>query len=397
MAKTPVNGIVLSGGGARGAYEVGVLAGMIDVLGLRPGDPAPFQVYSGTSVGAINVSFLAANAHRGDLSIDDLVETWSNLNLETHLRLDLFGLTGFRDRLFRRRVAEKGRALIDPTALERVVQDHIPWEQLHRNVDAGHVHSLVVAALRVFDGQTTLFVETSPETEFRASRDPRRTAISSRINAANVLASASIPLIFPVRQVEGQWYCDGSLRSNTPIAPALRSGADRIMVVSLLHQDPERSTPPLNQPYPSPLVLLGKVLNALLLDPVTYDLQVLGRLNRILGVLDEALGPKSRAKVDAVTVDARGMPYRQVDTLIFSPSEDLGELAGQHLRDLDRSKQLGRLGGWLLRRAAREEASWELDLASYILFDGEYAQRLIEVGREDAHRRADEIRTFFSH
>ena len=90
------------------------------------------------------------------------------------------------------------------------------------------------------------------------------------------------------------------------------------------------------------------------------------------------------------------MPYRQVETLVFSPSEDLGEVAGQHLREEGYTDQLGRLGAWFLRRAAREQASWELDLASYILFDGRYAERLIEIGRADAHRRADEIRTFFA-
>ena len=258
MAADPISGIVLSGGGARGAYEVGVLAGVIDVLGLEASNTAPFQVYTGTSVGAINAAFLAANAHRGDLNIQDLVDTWSNLSLETHLRVDLFGLSGLKGRLFGRHRPDKGHALLDPGALERVVSDHIRWDRLHRNIDAGYVHALVVAALRVFDGQTTLFVETSPDTDFRSSRDPRRTAISTRINAENVLASASIPLIFPVRQVDGQWYCDGSLRSNTPIAPALRSGADRIMVISLLHDSPQRSAPAAGQSYPNPLVLLEK-------------------------------------------------------------------------------------------------------------------------------------------
>ena len=142
-------------------------------------------------------------------------------------------------------------------------------------------------------------------------------------------------------------------------------------------------------------MLLGKVLNALLLDPINYDLHVLRRLNRILGVLDDALGPKTRARVDDVTRDARGKPYTAIETLVFNPSADLGELAGLHLREQGPIDQLGRLGAWFLRRAAREEASWEVDLASYILFDGRYAERLIEVGRRDAHRRADEIRAFF--
>ena len=112
--------------------------------------------------------------------------------------------------------------------------------------------------------------------------------------------------------------------------------------------------------------------------------------------LDAALSSRERAAVDAVTMDTRGMPYRQIDTLVFSPSEDLGEVAGQHLRESDASHQLGRLASWFMKRAAKETASWELDLASYVLFDGAYAKKLIAIGRRDAHDRADQIRGFFA-
>ncbi len=392
--KENITGIVLSGGGARGAYEVGVVSGIIEVLALGPDDPPPFQVFSGSSVGAINASFLAANAHRNDLGVHLLERTWNHLTLHTHLRLDLFGLGRLKN-LFSRDESRSGQALIDPTALEEVVRHEIDWTQLRKNVDQGFVRSLVVAALRVFDGQTCLFVETAPGVDFNASKDPRRSAIPGTIGASHVLASAAIPLIFPVRELGGQWYCDGSIRSNTPISPALRSGADRLVVVSLRHNDPQRVDPEPHQARPGPLVLLGKVLNALLLDPVGYDLQVLTRLNRILAVLDEALDPTDRARVDAVTLETRGVPYRHVNTLLFSPSEDLGEIAGTHLRETEQLDHLGRLGGWFMRRAARADAGWELDLASYILFDGDYARRLIDIGRDDALKRKDEIRRFF--
>ena len=344
MAKKSQVGIVLSGGGARGAYEVGLLAGMVEVLGLKPDDPPPFQIYTGSSVGAINVSFLAAHAHRGDMGTEALAEVWAGLNLAAHLRVDFFGFMGMRG-LLRGRVGERdGRALLDPSGLERVVVDHIPWTALHDNIRQGFVHSLTVAALRVHDGQTTLFTELAPDAQFRPSRDPRRTVVEGSIDAATVLASAAIPLIFPLREVGGYWYCDGGLRSNTPIAPALRAGAERLVVVSLLHDHQHTESPPKHSPYPSPILLLGKVLNALLLDPIAYDLQVLNRLNRLLDVLDEALDEEARQRVDAVTIDARGMPYRHVESLVFSPSEDLGAVAGHHLRQSKLHEQLGRVG-----------------------------------------------------
>ena len=390
--------IVLSGGGARGAYEAGVMAGLVEVLGLTPADTAPFQVFTGTSVGAINVAFLAANADRGDMAVEELVRIWSELKLGTHLRFDPLGFMGIRQRvdrlLGRSDDRSHGGALLDARALEEVVKDSIGWDRLHRNIDQGIVRALIVAALGIANGRTTLFAETAPECDFRPSRDPRRLGVNARITPAHVLASAAIPFVFPARRVESAWFCDGGIRFNTPIAPAIRSGAKRLVVVSLRHRDGgpiavEQAV------YPGPVVLLGKVLNALLLDPVTYDLQVLDRFNQMLGVLDDALDPRARARVDEVTAAARGQPYHRLETLVFSPSQDLGLLAGDHLRDARPGSELGRIGRTIFRRAARESATWELDLASYLLFDGVYAEQLIEVGRRDVLNRAPEVRAFF--
>ena len=151
--------IVLSGGGARGAYEAGVMAGLVEVLGLTAVDTAPFQVFTGTSVGAINVAFLAANAHRGDMAVDDLVRIWSQLKLGTHIRFDPLGFIGVRrriDRLLgRREDRSHGGALLDGRALEEVVKTSIDWARLHRNIDQGIVRALIVAALGIANGKPT--------------------------------------------------------------------------------------------------------------------------------------------------------------------------------------------------------------------------------------------------
>lgn len=400
-----VVGLVLSGGGARGAYEAGVIAGIVEVLGLRPGDPPPFRVFTGASVGAINVAYLAAHADRGDLAIDDLIDIWTGLSLEAHLQLDPLGFFGVRQRLktlirLMEPEAPQARSLLDATALEATVRDNVPWPRLHALVDAGTVHALVIAALRVGDGRTTLFAETAPGVDFTPSRDPRRQAHPVRLGAEHVLASAAIPMVFPARRIDDAWYCDGGLRFNTPIAPAIRCGADKLMVVSLLHRPGGDPTRPERAPggmsgYPDPIFLLGKVFNALLLDPIDYDLQMLGRFNALVGVIDETLEPHERARIDRVLEETRGAPYRRLETLVFRPTADLGRVAGEHLRDHKLIPQIGRGATWLLRRAARHDATWEVDLASYLLFDGTYARLLIELGRADVRARADAVRAFF--
>ena len=395
----PVTGLVLSGGGARGAYEVGVILGMTQVLGLQPGDPAPFQVFTGASVGAINTTFLAAHAHRGDMGAAALARLWGDLRLPVHLRVDPLRMVGARRLMARwRGQPEVGTALLDSSALDAVVRDSIPWDRLHANVRAGRVRALIVAALRVATGQTCMFHETAPGFDFTPSRDPRRVSKAGPLTAAHVLASAAIPVVFPSRRVNDGWYCDGGIRFNTPIAPAIRAGATRLMVISLMHEGTagEPKLAPVDERSPSPLFLIGKVLNALLLDPIAYDLQVLGRFNRMIEVLDQTLEGAERARVDAVVTAARGQPYRQLETLVFHPSQDLGRVAGAHLRRHVDALDLSRISRWVLRKAADPNATWEDDLASYVLFDGAFAQRLIEIGRVDAHARAAEIRDFFA-
>lgn len=397
--------LVLSGGGARGAYEVGVAAGIVEALGVTAADPPPFGLFTGTSVGAINATFLAAHADRGDLGVEALADVWRGLKLPVHVRLDPLRLFAHgrvgkavsdRWRRFTGRGPAQtlGGSLLDPEPLDAVVRDAIPWDRLHRNLDTGALRGLVVAALQVASGRTAVFHELAPGLNFRASKDPRRASVAARITAAHVLASAAIPLVFPARRIGDGWYCDGGLRFNTPIAPAIRAGAERLVVVSLLHR-PQAPRPVTNDEYPNLLFLMGKVLNALLLDPVAYDLQVLDRFNRLVDVLHETLSPKEWQRVADVLTRSRGLPYRHLATLVFTPSRDLGEVAAEHLRDRG-PPSVGWLGESFLRRAGQPGATWEDDLASYLLFDGGYAERLIELGRADVRARADEVRAWFA-
>jgi NTE family protein len=409
-------GLVLSGGGARGAYEAGVVAGIVEVLGRQPHDPPPFSIFAGTSVGAINAAFLAASTHRGDLSAADMIAFWRSLNLRQHLKFDPLGLLGWPRRLPLLELAHAhldaarlgprfGRSLLDPRPLDHIVRTAIPWRQLHDNVAAGTTRALLVAALHITTGRTTVFAELAPGLTYRPSKDPRRRVSLKPISADHILASAAIPLVFPARRIESTYYCDGGLRFNTPISPAIRAGAERLVVISLLHRQPHDAAAILSsaleeahlEQYPSFTFLAGKLLNALLLDPVMYDLQMLDRINSMFELLERALPAHELDAIRHLLIAKRGTPYRPIQTMVFAPSEDIGNIAGDFLREHIFSARLGKaLRALFFRRVTAEAEPWEADLASYVLFDGRYAERLIDLGRRDALRRAHEIQQFFA-
>lgn len=392
-----LTGLVLSGGGARGAYEVGVLLGLAEVTDACHRQVPLFQVVAGTSVGALNGAWTVANGHRGDHGYETLADAWRRLSLQQHLRLDLRGLLGWAPFRWGRRhnEARLGRSVLDPAGIEALVKSTVHFEHLHRNIADGVIRAFVVAALHVGSGVTTLFTEVSPGVKLAPMRHPRRRVKRELITVDHVLASAAIPVLFPARKVGRSHFVDGSLRFNTPIAPVIRAGAEKLVVISLKHEAGELPAETGEEQYPDPFFLVGKLLNALLLDPVSYDLQVLEGLNRVMGVLDETLTSEERARFDQVLVDARGSTYRRIPTLSFEPSQNISLLAGQYLQAHLHQWQLGTFYEWILGKAAAQSATWESDLASYLMFDGGWADALIALGKRDVHARRDEVCAFF--
>jgi NTE family protein len=309
----PRTALVLSGGGVRGAYEVGVLEGVLQVLGRGPEDPGLFDIFTGTSVGAINTAWFASQAHRGDMDLPRLIQLWTSLTLLDDLELDLLGLLGLKDHallrpLTRHRTGKAGGpAALRAEPLDQLVREGVDWARLHENIQSGLVHACAVAALRVATGQTTIFSELSPQATLAPSRDPRRVNLTTRLGPDHVLASAAIPLLFPPRAIDGELYVDGGLRFNTPIAPALRTGAERLLVISVRYpgtERGERESAPLGEGPQGLAFLLGKLLNAVLLDPIEYDLQVLQRFNILLDVLHGTTTPEELARINAAITPA---------------------------------------------------------------------------------------------
>ncbi len=398
--------LVLSGGGARGAYEAGVLVGFHDVLGARAEARPIFDVLSGASVGAINIAHLAAHAERADRGIPELVDLWTSLRLETHFKPRLRTFLGRSPLSVARHAATGsldasrwGRALLDPKPFERMVGKLIPWGRLHANLQAGVIQALIVSAFNIGTGRTNTFVELAPGASFvpLPERDPRRKSGVETITADHILASAALPLLFPARRVGDAYYCDGGLRFNTPIAPAIRSGASKLAIVALraAHRAPETGhTREQLEQYPHPMFLLGKIFDALLQDPIDYDLQVLERSNRVLDVMREAVPRPALEQIAKVLEADRGLPYRRLQTLVFRPSATIGVLALEHVRRHG-TPGASLSASFLLERAASLGAHVEADFLSFILFDGAFARTLIELGRSDVHARAAEVRAFF--
>jgi NTE family protein len=386
----------------RGAYEVGIVSGLAEVMDTEPGSQALFDIFAGTSVGAINAAYFAANADSHDHRVERLADTWQSLRLDDHARVRPLGLAPLPE-AFKRWTKSTllGKSLLDTRAVEVMVRRTIDWERMHRNVDAGIVRAVMVAALHVVSGRTTVFTEGAPGVRIENTRDERRVSAFERITADHVLASAAIPLLFPTRKLGDHYYCDGGLRFNTPIAPAIRAGAERLVVVSVRHARSVREVAAVEEADNaemqnlSPVFLVGKLLNALLLDPVQYDLQVLDRVNQMMEVLEETLSPEDLERFHLVWVRHRGMSYRRIKTLTFTPSRDLGRLAAEYIRSSLKLKSLKPIARYLLERASRDSPEAEADWASYMLFDGGFAHELIEIGRADARARADEIREFF--
>jgi NTE family protein len=293
-----------------------------------------------------------------------------------------------------------GSSLLDTRAIEVVVRRSIDWDRLHRVIDSGRITALLVAALHVASGRTIMFTEHAPGTTVVPTRDERRATTFERITADHVLASAAIPLLFPARRIGNHYYCDGGLRFNTPIAPAIRAGADRLVVVTVRHSRSPRDIAAVEAAEPtggnlSPVFLVGKLLNALLLDPVQYDLQVLERLNQMIDVLEQTLSTAEFDRVQRVWIQHRGMPYRKLATLVFTPSRDLGEAAGEYMRTGLRTDALSPVARYFLERAVNSSPEGEADWASYLLFDGGFANELISIGHSDALQRRDEVLAFF--
>src|SRR5262245_8748277 len=377
----------LSGGGARGAYEAGVIGYLWRLLGRHFVENSPFRILCGTSVGAINTISLAASAHQPATQGDFLVSHWQGLRGNDLLHFSARSIFQFVrwtvgsvfPRLGRFLGVERG-SLLDTSALEKFVRDAVHWPQVQKNVDAGWVEAVSISCTELTSGRTKIFVAT-PRRQLPAwSRDTMVVAERCVLRPEHALASASIPLLFPAVPIEGVYYCDGGLRQNTPLSPALRLGADRVMVIGI-RRSGETHLPVRGEPYPSPMFLAGKIIDAMLLDRIDYDIDRMKMVNDLLETGERAFGQGYSQHVDQTVARWRGTGYKKVKCLYIRPSVDIGAIA----LEVARSGEVEARGYFtrkMIKRVASAESEYASDLMSYLLFDRAFANRLIALGFE---------------
>ena len=395
--------VVLSGGGARGAYEAGVLGYMFEKIYPDLGDDFEVDITSGTSVGAIHASYLAASHHLAPRPrARRLEETWTDMAFEDIFRasavdilrvpLRAMGLLRRRDPMLGPGVDTFG-GVLDVSPVKRLVSERIPWSGLRRNLDARTPGALCIACTNVRSGQVTVFMD-GPSVETSAwDGDSQAIAIHGPVDEHHVRASAAIPFLFPSVRIDDRYYIDGGLRSNTPLSPAVRLRANKILVVALRQSTSHIDLTVVDETaVTQPTFLLGKLLNMLMMDQLEQELRQLDLVNKMLEGVSDAFGEHSIEKINATMREARGMGYRHIDRLVLRPSADIGEVAAYcQTGECLSPRSQGLLGSLFTRAASFGSPRHEADLLSYLFFDSSFTRPLVELGREDAEKNENAI------
>ncbi len=399
-----MRGLVLMAGGARGAYQAGVLKRIGELAPLR-GGPSPFAIVAGASAGAINGTMLAAHSADFVEGTSLMAQLWSQLEMPHVFRtgaasLTLGGLRWLRDLSFGGLVPGPGaRSLLDASPLRDLIARTVPFARIADAIRRGHLYAVAISATSYHSGRSFTFVQGRPGHPVWAKS--RRVVLPVELGVDHVCASAAIPVVFPPVVIDcgtGElFFGDGALRQVAPFSPAIRLGATRVLAIGIRSQRSTDAISPTEAlagerigdtsgvPAPPPLAqICGILLNAVFLDHLDTDHDHLKRMNELILAYGSDRPAPSTARSAAVTV---AEPMRIVTPLVISPSEDLAVVAKIH------AHKMPRLIRHLLEGLGTPEAQ-SADLVSYLLFDGAYTQALIDIGYRDADERRDEIEAF---
>ena len=378
-SQSPLRGLVLSGGGARGAYQAGVLSAIAEItkdLGIKD----PFHIFTGASAGSINASMLACEAQDFNLGCQKLVDLWSHISSEQVFKTDALSLgkIGFRWiedlSLGGLTGATPGKSLLDTSPLRKLLEKNLNFDQLATNIESGRVRALGMTALDYKRTKSVTFVQSADDVPMWNMS--LRNSEKQIINAGHIMASAAIPLLFPAQTVGHDWYGDGCVGNSSPCGPAIYMGSDKIMAIGVrMNTLTAHEARGLQDPKaPSVARVVNVLLNAVMMDGIELDIERIGRINKFIDHVPD----KQQRKIS----------YRKIDPLWISPSADIGEIASQ------KAESLPRMVRYLIKGlGSLEDAS---EIISYLLFEPSFTTQLIEIGFEDGMQEKEAIKKFFT-
>jgi NTE family protein len=388
--QTPVKGLILTGGGARAAYQVGVLQEIMAIRQSCSRDTHnPFQVICGTSAGALNASVLACGADQFEKTLNTLADVWHHFQANQVFHSDILNMmrSGARwisllslgwligQRKFR------PKSLLDNAPLEKLLRAHTDFKHLRTIMAQGHLQALAITAFNYSNGEHVTFYQSDADIQSWVRN--QRQAMQCHLQLEHLMASSGIPFVFPAARLNGPhgtaWFGDGSMRQTAPVSPAIHLGANQILVIGAgrMHE-PTQDTTSEHIAYPSMASIAGHALSSIFLDSLAVDVERLQRINRTL----ELIPPEKRTESN----------LKPVELLLISPSERLDEIALRHANQLPFTvKKLLQVMGSSSKNGAAQNGA----LMSYLFFESVYTQELMALGRSDARAKTAEIQQFF--
>lgn len=377
FAPLPRLGLVLTGGGARAAYQVGVLRAIAEML--PPHARCPFPIICGTSAGAINAAGLAMSATHFATGVRQLEAVWSNLHVDQVHRADLPGVIRntihCAGSLLSSELAKKPFSLLDNAPLRHLLGCRLPFRGIQRSIRMGALHALGVTVWGYTSGQSVTFYQ-GDKSILPWSR-VMRVGVAARIGIQHLLASSSIPLIFPAIRLNREYFGDGSMRQLAPLSPAVHLGADRVLVIGVNKKKDVLVERVKVTSYPPVAQIAGHVMSSIFVDSLEVDLERLQRINETLALIP------SEARKEG------GILLRPIKSMVISPSERINEIAQQHAYSLPRTMRY-------LYRAVGGMAPSGSRLLSYVLFEASYCRALIDLGYRDTMQQENEILKFIT-
>ena len=368
-----VTGLILPGGGARNAYQAGVLKAIADML---PEDARnPFQVISGSSSGALNAVLLASSANRFQEGVDRLWGIWSNFHVGKVFKVDSWtafkSAVGWGANFLLGGLTRQPRSVLDNSPLRELLERHIRFARIQQAIDSGDLRAVSITASGYSSGLSVAYYQGSKD--LVPWRRTRRTGIPTELTINHLMASSAIPVLFPAVKLRNEYFGDGSMRQTAPLSPALHMGANRLLIIGVRNtgQDPQPDdSREVN--YPSFGQISGYIFDTLFMDSLDADIERMRRINHTI--------TETRQK----RVEYQDTSLRQIDYLVISPSQDVREIVAKYVQNFPKSVRILLKGIGALAREGRP-------LMSYLMFDAPFCKELMELGYQDGMAAREQI------